>query len=111
MTVYTDSRFVINAATKWLKRWLRNGWMTKYGYEVKNRASFEDLNDAISRIRVSNRSTKSTKSTNVNFFKKRSTKSIKVHFFIHGSTKKKKRNKISKNQTHFFQTWFFFQAE
>ncbi len=38
-TVHTDSRYVMDGATKWLKRWKANGWRTADKKPVKN----EDL--------------------------------------------------------------------
>lgn len=36
VVVHVDSRYVIDAATKWVKGWRRNGWKTKDGGAVKN---------------------------------------------------------------------------
>ena len=48
--VCTDSRFVIDAATKWLQKWRKNNWTAASGHEVKNRVSFEKLHAAITRM-------------------------------------------------------------
>jgi len=39
ITLYTDSRYVLDGATKWIKNWKKNGWKTADKKPVKN----EDL--------------------------------------------------------------------
>ena len=34
--IYTDSKYVQNGMTKWVKGWIRNGWRTQSGDPVKN---------------------------------------------------------------------------
>ncbi len=34
--IYTDSQFVIDAATKWIHRWKKNGWKTMEGKPIQN---------------------------------------------------------------------------
>lgn len=46
--LYTDSRYVINGITKWIKGWKRNGWMTKTKQEVLNRDLWERLDELAS---------------------------------------------------------------
>ena len=36
VTLYTDSRYVMDGATKWIKNWKRNGWKTADKKPVKN---------------------------------------------------------------------------
>ena len=36
MTVYTDSQYVCNGITKWVKKWKENGWKTASRKPVKN---------------------------------------------------------------------------
>jgi ribonuclease HI len=36
ITLYTDSRYVMDGATKWLKNWKKNGWKTADKKPVKN---------------------------------------------------------------------------
>lgn len=43
VTVYTDSRYVIDGLTKWLPNWQRRGWTTAAGAAVKNRALWQKL--------------------------------------------------------------------
>jgi len=46
VTVYTDSKYVINGITKWVKGWEKNGWMTKEKKDVLNKDLWEKLLDA-----------------------------------------------------------------
>ena len=41
--LYTDSKYVAEGATKWIFGWMKNGWKTKTGDEVRNKALWEDL--------------------------------------------------------------------
>lgn len=41
--IFTDSAYVINGITKWVKGWEKNGWKTKDKKDVSNRASWETL--------------------------------------------------------------------
>ncbi len=43
VTIHTDSRYVINGITKWVKGWERNGWMTKEKKHVLNKDLWEVL--------------------------------------------------------------------
>ncbi len=43
VTVYTDSRYVIDGLTKWLPNWRRRGWITATGSAVKNRDLWQKL--------------------------------------------------------------------
>ena len=43
VTVYTDSKYVMDGITKWIHGWKRNGWKTGAGGEVKNRSLWEQL--------------------------------------------------------------------
>lgn len=43
ITINTDSSYVINGITKWVKGWIRNGWITKTKDEVSNRDLWEKL--------------------------------------------------------------------
>ncbi|MCX6819983.1 MAG: ribonuclease HI [Candidatus Adlerbacteria bacterium] len=46
-TVYTDSRYVINGITKWVKGWEANGWVTQNKKPVLNRDLWEQLVSAV----------------------------------------------------------------
>lgn len=50
LTIYTDSHFIIQTATQWLKKWKDNGWKTYDGSPVKNKDDMLELDMAISRI-------------------------------------------------------------
>lgn len=42
--IITDSEYLFNAMTKqWYKNWLHNNWLTRDGYEVKNRDLWEQI--------------------------------------------------------------------
>ncbi len=43
VTIHTDSSYVINGVTKWVRGWVRNGWMTKEKKDVLNRDLWEEL--------------------------------------------------------------------
>ena len=52
IVVYSDSSYVINGITKWVKGWKRNGWLTKTKDEVQNRDLWEALSSAVSDKKV-----------------------------------------------------------
>jgi ribonuclease HI len=41
--LYTDSKYVIDGITKWIKGWKRNGWQTKDKKPVKNQELWQEL--------------------------------------------------------------------
>lgn len=43
ITIYTDSKFVINGVTKWSFGWRKNGWMTASKQPVTHRALWEQI--------------------------------------------------------------------
>ncbi|PSR94444.1 ribonuclease H-like domain-containing protein [Coniella lustricola] len=43
MVIATDSTYVVDGATRWVRGWLRNGWKTRAGQEVKNKDLWECL--------------------------------------------------------------------
>lgn len=47
VTVYTDSSYVINGITKWVKGWQRNGWLTQEKKPVLNKDLWEPLAAAV----------------------------------------------------------------
>jgi ribonuclease HI len=49
VTLYTDSRYVMDGLTKWLPRWKANGWMTTDKKPVKNGELWRALDEAASR--------------------------------------------------------------
>jgi len=42
-TIYTDSQYVMNGATKWIKGWQKKGWKTASGSDVKNKQLWIEL--------------------------------------------------------------------
>ena len=51
--VHTDSRYVMDGATKWMKNWKKNGWKTADKKPVKNEELWRALEDAAARHSVS----------------------------------------------------------
>jgi ribonuclease HI len=47
VTIYSDSAYVINGATKWVHGWKRNGWKTKEKKDVLNKDLWEQLAQVI----------------------------------------------------------------
>ncbi|KAL8561740.1 Ribonuclease H1 [Nucella lapillus] len=47
VVLYTDSQFLINGITAWIKKWKKNGWKLSTGGDVINREDFEKLDNAI----------------------------------------------------------------
>ncbi|QNE31723.1 ribonuclease HI [Sphingomonas sp. NBWT7] len=52
VTLYTDSRYVMDGLTKWIHGWRRNGWKTADKKPVKNAELWQKLLDAAERHRV-----------------------------------------------------------
>lgn len=51
VTLYSDSSYVVNAATKWLEGWKRYGWKKKDG-ELKNVELWQELDQELHRHKV-----------------------------------------------------------
>lgn len=49
VTLYTDSQYVRQGITEWMKNWVRRGWKTAGGDPVKNRDLWERLHAAAQR--------------------------------------------------------------
>ncbi|XP_018320420.1 ribonuclease H1 isoform X2 [Agrilus planipennis] len=47
LLIKTDSQFVINSMTKWIKRWKQNNWKLSTGGDVKNKTDFVKLDTLI----------------------------------------------------------------
>ncbi len=43
VTIYTDSKYVMDGATKWLEGWVKKGWKTASKKKVKNQDLWEIL--------------------------------------------------------------------
>ncbi|XP_013193139.2 ribonuclease H1 [Amyelois transitella] len=52
LTINTDSKFLIDSATKWMPGWKQNGWTLKSGGPVKNQSDFRELDRAQSNLDV-----------------------------------------------------------
>ena len=52
VTLSTDSRYVMDGLTKWLKGWQRNGWLTAARQPVKNADLWRALVDAAKPHRI-----------------------------------------------------------
>lgn len=46
ITVHTDSAYVVNGITRWVKGWERNGWKTSTKDDVSNKDLWQDLVEA-----------------------------------------------------------------
>ncbi|HUJ47301.1 MAG TPA: ribonuclease HI [Rhizomicrobium sp.] len=47
VTIHTDSRYLLDGATRWLKRWQANGWKTADKKPVKNEDLWRELEQAL----------------------------------------------------------------
>lgn len=47
VTICTDSRYVMDGITKWMKNWKRNGWKTADKKPVKNGELWQELDAAV----------------------------------------------------------------
>jgi ribonuclease HI len=52
VTVHTDSRYVMDGATQWIKKWKANGWKTSDKKPVKNDDLWRALDEAASRHKM-----------------------------------------------------------
>ena len=53
VTIHTDSRYLMDGATQWLKRWKANGWKTSDKKPVKNSELWQALEEAAAPHHVS----------------------------------------------------------
>ena len=53
VTIYTDSAYVKNGITQWIKGWKRNGWKTAARQPVKNRELWQQLDELVQQHDVS----------------------------------------------------------
>ena len=47
VTLYTDSKYLLDGITKWIKGWERNGWKTSAKQPVKNADLWRRLSEAM----------------------------------------------------------------
>ncbi|XP_067679512.1 ribonuclease H1-like [Haliotis asinina] len=52
LVINTDSEFLINCITKWLKGWKKKGWKTAAGTEVANKEDIQELDEVLQGINV-----------------------------------------------------------
>ena len=52
VTLHTDSRYVMDGATRWLKSWQARGWKTADRQPVKNEDLWRALDDAMARHKI-----------------------------------------------------------
>jgi len=45
VTIFTDSKYLINGITMWIRGWKKNNWVTKNGEAVKNRELWQELDN------------------------------------------------------------------
>jgi ribonuclease HI len=50
ITLYTDSEYLINCVTKWVKGWKKKGWKKSDGKDVQNQDLLETLDELNSRL-------------------------------------------------------------
>ncbi|MEE9617047.1 MAG: RNase H family protein, partial [Anaerolineae bacterium] len=46
VTLYSDAKYLISGASRWVKGWQARGWQTRDGKPVANRAEWEALLEA-----------------------------------------------------------------
>ena len=51
--LYTDSRYVKQGITQWIRGWKKNGWQTASKQPVKNKDLWQELDQLMGRYRVS----------------------------------------------------------
>lgn len=49
ITLYTDSKYVMDGITKWLPNWKKKGWITSNKKPVKNKDLWQILEESISK--------------------------------------------------------------
>ncbi|RUS91353.1 hypothetical protein EGW08_000870 [Elysia chlorotica] len=52
LVIHTDSQFLINGITKWIKGWKKNGWKLTTGHPVINKEDFSALDNELPGISV-----------------------------------------------------------
>jgi ribonuclease HI len=52
ITLYTDSSYVANGATTWIKGWKMRGWTNKLGDSIANVDLWKDMGDVLSDVNV-----------------------------------------------------------
>ena len=52
ITLYTDSKYVMDGITKWLPNWKKKGWITSNKKPVKNKDLWQILEESISKHNI-----------------------------------------------------------
>ena len=52
VSIYTDSKYVVQGATGWIFGWMKNGWQTKAGAAVLHREVWQELAALLKKVRV-----------------------------------------------------------
>ena len=53
ITIFTDSKYVKNGITEWIKKWEKNGWKSSSRKPIKNKDLWMKLNDLCQKNKVS----------------------------------------------------------
>jgi len=53
LEVNTDSQFLINCVTQWMQKWMKNGWKTSTGQDVKNKEDLVELDKLLKQGTIS----------------------------------------------------------
>lgn len=52
VSLYTDSKYVVEGANGWIFGWLKNGWKTKAGSDVLNKALWQELLPLLNAVKI-----------------------------------------------------------
>lgn len=52
VTIYTDSKYVVDGATGWIFGWLKNGWKTKANTDVANKELWQRLLPLLTHLQI-----------------------------------------------------------
>jgi len=50
--IHTDSQYLKNSITNWIRKWKKNGWQTLGKEPVKNKDLWESLDQLVSRHKI-----------------------------------------------------------
>jgi ribonuclease HI len=53
LSIFTDSKYLVNGATLWIYSWQKNGWKTKDGRDVLNKDLWQKILDASKDLEIS----------------------------------------------------------
>ena len=52
VAIYTDSKYVVEGANGWIFGWMKNGWKTKTGSDVLNKALWQELVPLLKHVQI-----------------------------------------------------------